>query len=292
VQGQGAAVEIAAAIKMLNRFSEQNLGFFDETELFGNPPANSGNRLDLILVTRGGGSLEDLWAFNEEAVARAIFDSKIPVVSAVGHEIDFTISDFVADFRAATPSAAAEIITEGVFSSCRFISETADWLHLRVRQRFERETKNLKQWADRLQRGHPRRKLNEKLQRVDDLQISLARCVKHDLRKQTETARQLRERLNRIRPARLFEQKREVFDQEQQRLREQMAHRMKHLRQRFEALETRLRLLSPENTLGRGYSITMDAATGKILRSASEIQPGQKIKTRLKSGEIHSVTEL
>src|SRR5207247_3569972 len=79
--------------------------------------------LDLILITRGGGSLEDLWAFNEEVVARAIFQSALPVVSAIGHEIDFTISDFVADVRAATPSAAAEIITEGVFSSGPFIAQ-------------------------------------------------------------------------------------------------------------------------------------------------------------------------
>src|SRR5437016_6040107 len=107
VQGEGATWEIAAAIRMLNEFGIRNSEF----------------RIDLILVTRGGGSLEDLWAFNEEIVARAIFESAIPVVSAVGHEIDFTISDFVADVRAATPSAAAEIITEGVFSSCRFLAE-------------------------------------------------------------------------------------------------------------------------------------------------------------------------
>src|SRR5439155_1800046 len=102
VQGDGAGLEIAAAIRLLNEF-----------EL----------RLDLILVTRGGGSLEDLWAFNEEVVARAVFESALPVVSAVGHEIDFTISDFVADVRAATPSAAAELITAGVFASRQVIAD-------------------------------------------------------------------------------------------------------------------------------------------------------------------------
>src|SRR4029077_8428533 len=98
---------------------------------------------DLILLTRGGGSLEDLWAFNEEIVARAIFNSSLPVVSAVGHEIDFTISDFVADLRAATPSAAAEIITEGVFSSFEFVGEAARRIRQLTRQQFERKADEL-----------------------------------------------------------------------------------------------------------------------------------------------------
>src|SRR5213080_1211559 len=123
VQGDGAAEEIAAAIRLLNEFNSAL--------------RTPHSALDLILITRGGGSLEDLWAFNEEIVARTIFDSMIPVVSAVGHEIDFTISDFVADMRAATPSAAAEIITEGVFSSCQFISEVAGRMRQLARQQLE-----------------------------------------------------------------------------------------------------------------------------------------------------------
>jgi exodeoxyribonuclease VII large subunit len=98
--------------------------------------------LDLILITRGGGSLEDLWAFNEEVVARAIFESAIPIVSAVGHEIDFTIADFVADVRAATPSAAAEIITEGMFASREFVADAPLRLRQRARRQLARASEN------------------------------------------------------------------------------------------------------------------------------------------------------
>src|SRR5262249_61536868 len=124
----------------------------------------------LILITRGGGSLEDLWAFNEEIVARAIFHSDLPVVSAVGHEIDFTISDFVADLRAATPSAAAEIITEGGFSSCQFISE----VHSRIRQLWLQQLaikqQSLARAAHHLARKHPRRRFREWDQRLEHRQ--------------------------------------------------------------------------------------------------------------------------
>jgi exodeoxyribonuclease VII large subunit len=244
--------------------------------------------IDLILVTRGGGSLEDLWAFNEEVVARAIFNSAVPVVSAVGHEIDFTISDFVADVRAATPSAAAEIITEGVFASAQFISEASQRLRQLAGQQMEDKLYVLAQVAQRLARVHPRRRLNDWLQRLDDIQASLLRCVKHAARQQGLAWQNLADRLARVRPAIVLRQKGEAFALTERRLHEQARRQLETRRSGLDALEARLRLLGPEQVLARGYSITTDAATGKVLREAGEIKAGQRLKTRLKTGEVFS----
>jgi exodeoxyribonuclease VII large subunit len=275
VQGDGAAKEIAAAIRLLNEFNLQPSTF----------------NLQLILVTRGGGSLEDLWAFNEEVVARAIFESAIPVVSAVGHEIDFTISDFVADVRAATPSAAAEIITEGVFASRDFVAEAPAVLRRKVRQRLEGVTAEFEQLRGRLTRAHPRRRLNEFLQRLDDLQTGLLRCAKQGTKERQVAWQNLATRLLRMRPAQRLQQRRELLKTNRQRLRELAQGHLRNWQNRFGATETRLRLLGPEQVLSRGYSITTDAKTGKVLREAAGVKSGQRLKTRLKAGEIFSRTE-
>lgn len=302
VQGEGAAREIAAAVRRLNEWAK-NKNVSEKTSepvslepALGNSPTHSitglpTHNLDLILVTRGGGSLEDLWAFNEEVVARAIFESAIPVISAVGHEIDFTISDFVADVRAATPSAAAEIITEGVFSSCEFVSDAARRIRQLARQQLEDKTYELTQATQRLARVHPRRRFNDWLQRLDDLQASLQRCAKAGTRQQRSELRNLSERLLRVRPAQLLKQRREIFEQELERLHEQMRHRLSERKSEFETLQTRLRLLGPEQVLARGYSLTTDAESGKVLRRAEDVKPGQKLKTRLKTGEVISRAE-
>jgi len=274
VQGEGAAREIAAAIRMLNDFNSL--------------PGTRHSPLDLILITRGGGSLEDLWAFNEEVVARAIFESALPVVSAVGHEIDFTISDFVADVRAATPSAAAEIITEGFFSSCEFVGDAANRIRQLAGRQLESKADELEQVSNRLARLHPRRRFNDWLQRLDDLHTGMLRCVKHGVRQQSAGFQHLSDRLSRVRPAQLLRQRRELFEQECARLAEQMKHQLRERRNQAEALEARLRLLSPEQVLSRGYSITTDAETGKVLRDAAKVKPGQRIKTRLQKGEVAS----
>jgi exodeoxyribonuclease VII large subunit len=286
VQGDGAALEIATAIQLLNEYNSA------QSQIRGHElPIANHRTLDLILVTRGGGSPEDLWAFNEEVVARAIFHSVLPVVSAVGHEIDFTISDFVADVRAATPSAAAEIITEGVFSSCQFVAEVGTRIRQLARQQMEDKRVIVSQIRQRLDRLHPRRKCNDWLQRLDELQSTLQRCARQDVKRQQLACRNLSERLLRVRPAILLKQRREVLRQEIERLHEQTRHRMRELKNRLGTIETRLRLLGPDQVLGRGYSITMDAETGKVVRESKAVGKGKKIRTKLKSGEIISTVE-
>ena len=247
--------------------------------------------LDLILITRGGGSLEDLWAFNEEVVARAIFESELPVVSGVGHEIDFTIGDFVADVRAATPSAAAEIITEGVFSSCQFVAEVRSRIHQLAQECLEQKRNEQVQLGMRLARVHPRRKLNDQLQHLDDLQNSLARCAKSGTRHFSISWRHLAERLGRVRPQAVFKRRQQVLQQTQHRLQAQGRHRLIELLRRHETARDRLRLLGPEQVLSRGYSITLDAETGRVLREAGGTINGQRLRTRLKSGEVISRVE-
>jgi exodeoxyribonuclease VII large subunit len=281
VQGEGAAEEIAAAIRLLNEFNvrsspagrDKSAQFESErsktqagTESQSRLTSAATMGLDLILLTRGGGSLEDLWAFNEEVVARAIFESAIPVVSAVGHEIDFTIGDFVADMRAATPSAAAEIITEGVFASRQLVVDL----------------------TQRMVRAHPRRRMNELLQRLDDLQAGLLRCTRQGTKERQVAWQNLAERLLRVRPAQLLKQRRESLVVSRRRLHELTQVHLRNWKNRFGATESRLRLLGPEQVLARGYSITMDAATGKVLRAAKDVKVGQHLKTRLKAGEVLS----
>jgi len=239
-------------------------------------------------VTRGGGSLEDLWAFNEELVARAIFDSRIPVISAVGHEIDFTISDFVADLRAATPSAAAEILTEGAVASRRVLHDSADYLGVLVRRQIDQHKDEVTALSQRMLRMHPRRQLNEKLQYLDDLRGSLLRCARQTMRHYLVRSQNLQFRFLRFKPSFVItERKHELIDLHR-RLRDSARHSAERQRHFLDQLASRLRLLSPGNVLARGYSITMDAGSGKVIRAANEVRPRQRLKTRLARGEIQS----
>ncbi len=276
VQGEGAAEEIAGAIRLLNAWCL---------------PGDAARSLDLILITRGGGSLEDLWAFNEEIVARAVFESGVPVVSAVGHEIDFSISDFVADLRAATPSAAAELITEGPFASRQYLVEASRRLALLARQHIEGSRDQLLGLAQRMIRAHPRRQLRDFSQRVDELETALLRCVRQGAREQRRRWLALHERLARLKPVALLQLRKQALHDLDRRLCETVRRDLERRQHRLRPLVDRLRLLSPENVLARGYSITRDAETGAVLRSATNVRPGQALRTRLHSGEVDSVVK-
>jgi exodeoxyribonuclease VII large subunit len=274
VQGDGAASEIAEAIGCLNEWS----GRCADRE-----------RLDLILVTRGGGSLEDLWAFNEEIVARAVAASVLPVVSAVGHEIDFTICDFVADLRAATPSAAAELITEDVYSSREFLTQLPERLLQLVRRRLDLARADLDRQRRRLGYLHPRRRLNERWQRLDDLLAGLTRAARFRWRERQGEWQRMMTRLDAVRPARWIEQRRREVEERLRRLGQAARTRLRDAGGRLTTVETRLRLLSPMNVLDRGYSITTDATTGRVIVDAGEVPDGTAVRTRLRRGSLTSV---
>ena len=271
VQGAGAAAEIVEAISRLNRWHLEQ------------------EPLDLILLTRGGGSLEDLWCFNEEIVARAVAASTLPILSAVGHEIDFSIADFVADLRAATPSAAAEIITENYVASQEFVAGAITCLRQRVERRLVSAREEWHDWDRRLTRAHPRRRLEAKAQRLDEFITQLGRSAQRILRQRQIEISIHHRALWAVRPsARVAELRRKV-DDIGRRLPELLQRRLRDLTLRLSEYQTQLRLLSAENVLQRGYSITLDEETGTVLRNPQYVQSGQRLRTRLAAGEITSV---
>src|SRR6266403_1157633 len=246
VQGTGAAQEIAVAIRELAM------------------PNENWHPLDLIVVTRGGGSIEDLWEFNEEIVARAIFISTVPIVSAVGHEIDFTICDFVADLRAPTPSAAAELIVPDIID-----------LHRRI---------------DGCVRGLARQLLNrtrDAQQRLDHGREILQRCLAHKIDSYKRGLLHIAAALQARSPARELVMRRNRFSDLQRRFRELPKRAIENARHRFERTEGILRVLGPEATLRRGYSITRDER-GQLIRSVATVRPKMKIRTRVSDGEFGS----
>lgn len=274
VQGAGAAEEIAAGIGLLNEWSAEQA---------------DGAGLDAILVTRGGGSLEDLWAFNEEPVARAIGASGIPVISAVGHEIDFSIADFVADLRAATPSAAAEILTAGYVASREFVAAAAVRLGQLARRRLEELRDEVERLEDRLGRVHPRRRLETWTQRVDDLAEALQRAVRQRLRLARSAQVGAAQRLSAQRPSAVLSRRRRELESLVRRLPAASVAGLRVRRAKLERLAAGLRLLSPLSVLERGYSLTTNAATGKVVRDGAGLKSGQRLKTRFAQGEAESL---
>lgn len=238
---------------------------------------------DVLIIGRGGGSLEDLWCFNEEAVARAIAGCHIPTVSAVGHEVDVTIADFVADLRAPTPSAAAEKISPDQSDWLRQLRERELRLANAVRASLKRQHTQLAHLSARLR--DPRRELFEKAQRLDDLELRLSKAMRQRLAGATITGDHLRQRLLMQSPRRLLVAGRDSVQRASERLRAALDQDMKQRRANLEHLAQTLNVVSPLATLGRGYAIVRDS-TGNIIRNASAASPGDTIAARVAQGEI------
>jgi exodeoxyribonuclease VII large subunit len=218
---------------------------------------------EVVILARGGGSLEDLWSFNEEAVARAIASSKVPVISAIGHETDFTIADFVADLRAPTPSAAAELAICTKDSLLEQIAACQAKAVQAMRYRLLIAARSLHQRGSERATTLMHRAIARRGQRLDDLSARLHRT---DLRLRFAKNRHRRELLR-------------------ERLLKSMQHRLWQARRRHESLADRLRQLSPLAVLERGYSIVENAA-GQVLRSSTEAAPNEQLRIRLHQGEI------
>ncbi len=267
VQGKEAAPQIVRAIELANR-----AGLFD-----------------VVILGRGGGSLEDLWPFNEEAVARAIFASQLPIVSAVGHEVDFTIADFVADLRAPTPSAAAEIVTpDGEAWLDKFIGFEV-LLEEIMQRKLEQLGQKLKWLRSRLR--HPKEKLEQQAQRLDNLELRLKANIERQLERRRNRLNTLVIRQKPLHPeVKLAQLKQRFLLAQQQLLRSQRAS-MTERQQRFNAAVRMLNTLSPLNTLERGYALVTDTNTQTPITSLSQVKVGDKVKTRLADGEFVSLVE-
>ena len=269
VQGMGAAAEIATAIKDFGR------------------PSATWEPVDLIVLARGGGSIEDLWEFNEEIVARAIFHSDIPIVSAVGHEIDFTIADFVADLRAPTPSAAAELIVPDSADLSRRVKELENCLHKYLRNFLQQGLTRLRFLSERTLARELMQRMRNAQQQVDLAADSLRRRAKQVIADSRAGLASRAQSLKAHDPRRELALCRNRTADLERRIAAQPPRLLESARQRFQRVEEILRVLGPEATLSRGYSITTDA-TGKVIQTVTAAKPKSKIKTRVADGEFES----
>ncbi|MBR9728245.1 exodeoxyribonuclease VII large subunit [Shewanella intestini] len=266
VQGRAASQLICQAIELANKRLE----------------------VDVLLVTRGGGSLEDLWCFNDEQLAHTIYNSALPVISAVGHEIDTTISDFVADLRAPTPSAAAELLSKDKGNKQEKLQLVFHRLRQSMRHYQLHQQSILDNVNHQFQRQDPQRQLQQFEQRFDELQLRLQSVLTDKLNQHTLQQQRLQHRLQQCSPAQFIqiESNKLVFLQQQ--LVSNMQRKLFDASNRLANAGHQLDTVSPLATLSRGYSITKDAQ-GKVVTDSVQVKTGDTLTTSLASGELTSV---
>ncbi len=266
VQGDVAPPQIVRAIELANQLKE----------------------CDVLIVGRGGGSLEDLWAFNDERVARAIFASALPIVSAVGHQTDFTIADFVADVRAPTPSAAAELLSPNTAEILQMLRGFENTLTQKIRQKIRHESVLFESAQKRLK--HPARRLQEMAQRLDEMDARLKRACLTQQQRARDKFANLARRLQLQAPQAKVVRLQEKLTALEQRLERSIKVSLVGSEQRFKLLVGRLDSISPLATLARGYSMTQ-RINGDIVRDEKEVKPGDLVRTKLQAGSFISLVQ-
>jgi len=247
--------------------------------------ANRRKECDVLIIGRGGGSLEDLWAFNDEQLARAIAASNIPTVAAVGHQVDFTIADFVADMRAPTPSAAAEMLSQDQDDLYHTFTGYRQWLQGKIRQTLSQHQQSLS-WLEK-QLIHPGKRLEEHSQRLDDLENRLLLQIKQSLDLRKAETGTLKAHLLAQTPGHHINQLSMNIRSLQQRSQTACQQALKDAELSIAHLAHRLETVSPLATLSRGYSITLKS-DGALIKQASQAIVGETITTRLGSGALTS----
>nr|WP_242534582.1 exodeoxyribonuclease VII large subunit [Vibrio parahaemolyticus] len=265
VQGDDAAIQIAQAIGR----------------------ANSRNECDVLIVGRGGGSLEDLWCFNNEILARTIAASQIPIISAVGHEVDMTIADFVADVRAPTPSAAAELVSRDNSHKDQSLVAKQHKLASAMRYYLAQQKQQSAQLLHRLERQHPSYQLQHQSQQLDELDMRLRRAMQHFIDTRQQAVERKHHRLQLNSPAKHLAQQKSRLERVEHKLLDAMDRKLLTMRHQLAIAAEKLDTVSPLATLKRGYSITQ-TEQGKVVRSADDVKTGDLLVTRLANGEIHS----
>jgi len=249
--------------------------------------ANTRKETDVLLLVRGGGSMEDLWAFNEVSVAQSIRDSEIPVVTGVGHEIDVTISDLVSDLRGPTPSAAAELATPDSSSLSHHLSQANKQLQRAQQRLMDGLQLQLKDRITRLYRRHPERTLREQAQRVDDIDLRLHRQWQQQHHARKSRWQQLQARLKAQSPVRRLQRDRANLHVLEHRLQNAMHAQHGNCATRFQLLARALNSVSPLAVLDRGFALVKK--DNQLILNAADLLPGDEIDTRLANGEFSAI---